>query len=232
MEDVSPFRREQPRPVSELIEELILARGLRPGDKLPTEPEFATELGVGRNAVREAVRWLAGLGVIEVRHGYGMYLPDVSLATLSDGVSFWSRLAAPAGQDPQRAIVEVRSILETSLAGQVVRLVGPAEINLMREALAEMEGRAAVGEHAPEADGRFHEALYRPLDNWILIGLLRAFWDSFQELHSPAARDATPDQIVRYHRDILEAVERRDGQAAAEAMQRHFDPLRPLGETE
>lgn len=82
------FRR-QPQPsVKDLMKELILARGLRPGDKLPTEPEFAAELGVGRNAVREAVRSLETLGIIEVRHGYGMYLPDVSLATLSEGFRF------------------------------------------------------------------------------------------------------------------------------------------------
>lgn len=225
MNQPQSFRR-QPQPgVKDLMKELILARGLKPGDKLPTEPEFAAELGVGRNAVREAVRSLQALGIIEVRHGYGMYLPDVSLATLSEGISFWSRLSLRDGLEALRPIAEVRSVMETSLITHVVGRLSDGDLAEMAAQVQTMAERASHGQRSMDADRRFHEILYRPLDNWIMIGLLRAFWDSYSEIDSAADWEASPEEIVKQHRQILTALRKRDEAAAVRAMERHFRPV-------
>lgn len=225
MSQPQAFRR-QPQPsVKDLMKELILARGLKPGDRLPTEPEFSAELGVGRNAVREAVRALQSLGIIEVRHGYGMYLPEVSLATLSEGISFWSRLSLRDGLEALRPIAEVRSVMEISLITHVVGRLSDEDLDEMAAEVKTMADRAAKGQRSMDADRRFHEILYRPLDNWIMIGLLRAFWDSYCEIDFHGDWEASPKEIVTQHRQILSALREGDERDAVKAMERHFRPV-------
>lgn len=218
-----PYRRPaQPR-VEDLLQAYIIDHRFRPGDRLPTEAAFCEELGVSRNAVREAMRSLQSLGILEIRHGYGAYLSDVSLPRLADGLAFWGKLLSRDGDHVLRRIAEVRRMIETALVGQVVGLLTEQDFVELREALAVIEDASTHHERAYDADRRFHEILYRPLDNWVLTGFLRALWDSTRELtgSKPPVHDLslTPD----LHRGILAALEAEDAAAATKAMHEHFD---------
>src|SRR5690554_3018227 len=68
------------------ITTLILERGLLPGDPLPTEQELMAELGVGRNSLREAIKVLQALGIIDTRHGFGMFVAEENLNALHDSL--------------------------------------------------------------------------------------------------------------------------------------------------
>ena len=70
------------------ILELILERDLVPGDPLPTENELTAALGVGRNTLRESLKALQALGVIEIRHGFGMFVAPSNFEALTDGLTF------------------------------------------------------------------------------------------------------------------------------------------------
>ena len=97
----------------------------------------------------------------------------------------------------------------------------------LEETVTEMERRAADGEYAPEADWRFHETLYRRLDNDFVLELIRVFWRVFHSLDARLPRgDGTPRVTAAWHRDILEALRGKDEPALAAAMEAHFDGIR------
>lgn len=215
------FRRPTSPSVEDLLKDLIVGRHFGPGDKLPTELEFADELGVSRSTVREALRSLRALGIVEIRHGYGLYVAETSLARLADGLSFWSRLFERDGQEVVQLIAEVRRVLECQLIGEVIGKQSEEDFRDMSEAISEIASEADRGARAFDADRRFHEALYRPLENWILVALLRAFWDSTAELLDVAP--AFPlGQIAAQHQRILDALQQADRIGAIAAMEDHF----------
>lgn len=220
-----PFRRRAQPSVETLLKDLIVDRGYRPGDKLPTEVDFADELGVSRSAVREAMRSLQTLGILEIRHGHGIYLSAASLAKLSDGLSFWSRLLGTDSPSVIHLIAEVRQRLEVGLIADVVGKLTDDDFADLAAAVAEIDRRAQQGERALDADRRFHEVLYRPLDNWVLTGLLHAFWDSTKEAAADHAPDFPLTDIARDHQRVLDALVAQDVAAATQAMHAHFEPL-------
>lgn len=219
------YVRKAPPSVEELLKDLLVDRGYRPGDKLPTELDFAAELQVSRNAVREALRSLQTLGVVEIRHGHGIYLSSVSLARISDGLSFWGRLLERDGEEVLGLIAEVRCALEVSLLPDAIERVTDTDIEEMTEAVQEIEKLAAQGKRALNADRRFHETLYRPLENWVLLGLLRAFWDSTAQIVDSVRPKLPVDEAAAHHLAILDAVKQRDTEKAVAAMKVHFGPF-------
>jgi DNA-binding FadR family transcriptional regulator len=221
MAEQRSFRRPTPPSVEDLLKDFIIERQFGPGDKLPTELEFADELGVSRNAVREALRSLRALGVVEIKHGHGLYVAPLSLARLADGLSFWSRLLMRDGEEVIQLIAEVRRVLECQLVGEITGKLTADDFAEMQAAVDDIARQADQGMRAFDADRRFHEALYRPLDNWILIGLLRAFWDSAAELVDSAPAESL-SWVAAQHQDILDALAAEDPAAAVQAMEIHF----------
>ena len=102
------------------VMQLILDRGLRAGAPLPTEAELMESLGVSRNSVREALKALQALDIVEIRHGYGTYVGEASLTPLIDGLTF--RTLAQQGDDTGALaeILQVREVLEEGLVRRVV----------------------------------------------------------------------------------------------------------------
>jgi len=213
----------QPR-VEDLLQAYIIDHGFRPGDRLPTEATFCDELGVSRNAVREAMRSLQSLGILEIRHGYGAYLSDVSLPRLADGLAFWGKLLTrESGDHVLRQIAEVRSMIETNLVGTVVGKLSEQDFADLRECLRQLEAASSHDERPYDADRRFHEILYRPLHNWVLTGFLRALWDSTRELVGDEPDTGGLSLLPQQHRTIVEALEAGDAEAATRAMHEHFE---------
>ena len=93
-QEVSPARfsaQLRSRALQTRIMDLILDRGLDVGDAMPTESELSAELGVGRNTVRESLKVLQALGVIEIRHGFGMFVAPNNFSALVSGLTFRGR---------------------------------------------------------------------------------------------------------------------------------------------
>src|SRR5437870_1218229 len=92
---------------------LILDRGLRPGDKLPSERELMVHLSVGRSSLREAIRTLGALGMVEVAVGSGMYVADGGTSALTRPLS-WGLLM---GGQSTRDVIDARRVIEVELVG-------------------------------------------------------------------------------------------------------------------
>lgn len=209
------------------IKELILQRGLVAGDPLPTESELMEELGVSRNSVREALKALQAVGIVDIRHGFGMFVGRMSLAGLVDELAFHSRITLQDSRNALAHLVEVREILETGLVQRLIDLGPGADLAPVAEVMARMEEEALVGVVPPETDRLFHDVLYRPLGNPVVSQLLGAFWDVYHRLRDHlGAPDEPPLDVARRHRDIYAAVLEADKAAAVAAVHAHFDGVR------
>lgn len=209
--------------IKDRIKRIIMERGLLIGDPLPTEAELVRILGVSRNTLREAIRSLQTLGTVEVRHGHGTFVGDFSMDPFVDGLTF--RILSDMRRNIRTVheLLELRQVIESGLIARAVEKLTADDLAELRRLVAGMEMHAMRGEAAPIEDRAFHEALYRPLENGLVIQLLQAFWDVFRIVRDKLPGKPPPLTVTAaQHRDILNAVESRDPRAAAQAMAEHF----------
>lgn len=209
--------------VQQRIKQLILERNLAVGDPMPTEFELVDELDVSRNSLREALKALQAVGIVDIKHGFGMYVGSMSLGALVDELTFHARISRQNGHNDLAHLVEVREVLERGLIDQVIERGLADETPELDEIMVKMEAEAAAGGVTPDTDRRFHELLYQPLANPIVSQLLNAFWDVYNALrHDLAPAEESPLEIALRHREIYDALRAHDRPAAAVAMSAHF----------
>lgn len=203
------------------IIELIDRRQLRAGDPLPPEPRLMEEFGVARNSVREALRTLQALGIVEIRHGYGTFVGDASMAALSPSLLFRTRARSRDDLRGLSDLLEVRQILETELTRKVVG------DGALLSSLGECVDRMADPATAAAADRRFHELICEAAGNDLALELIRLFWDVYRQTEALiGATTSRPAGLVAKHQRILEAVAAGDGAAISEAVSEHFAEIR------
>jgi DNA-binding FadR family transcriptional regulator len=213
--------------VQQRIKQLILERGLAVGDPMPTEFELVDELDVSRNSLREALKALQAVGIVEIRHGFGMYVGSMSLGALVDELTFHARISKAQGRDDLTHLVDVREVLERGLVEQVIDRGLAAGNTELDEIMRRMDEEARDGFVTPETDRLFHELLYKPLANPIVNQLLAAFWDVYRTLqHDLAPVQQEAADVAQRHRDIYEALRGADKTAARTAMAAHFRGIR------
>ena len=227
--------------IQDRITRFIIERGFRPGDPLPAEADLARALGISRPSLREAMKALQSLGVVEARHGSGTYVGNFSLGPLVDGLAFRIRIDLTQNVQTIRELLEIRLILESSLVARVAAERTPEQIARLETLVATMERRGAAGEEFPEEDRVFHEVLYRPLGNTLVVTLLQAFWDVLSRVRADLTLSPANPAVTAFdHRRILDAIVAGDGHAAAAAMTVHFsgiqariqEPVPPAGRRE
>ncbi|WP_335980837.1 FadR/GntR family transcriptional regulator [Streptomyces sp. CA2R106] len=219
--DAPRARGRQPS-VQDRITDLIVELDLDPGDALPPEPELMRALGVSRNSVREALKGLQALGIVDVRHGYGTYVGTAQLLSMAPGLLFHARLAVRREHPGAlRDIVEVRALLESGLIRRSAVELSGADLDRLQ---AELDALAADGAAArADHDRRFHELLYEPLGNALALQLIALFWGVYRQLEGEVGKARTDhEQVVRQHRTVLAALRSRDADAAAAAIAEHF----------
>ncbi|MFC0532757.1 FadR/GntR family transcriptional regulator [Phytohabitans kaempferiae] len=209
---------ESQRGLQEAIKELIVRRGLAPGSPLPTEPELMAELSVSRHPLREAVKALQALGIVDVRHGLGTYVGRLSFAPLEAGVAFHARLSLRGDRREIGDLALIREVLEVGLARQVLARADEADLDTLEHAVAEMERAAAEGRHCPEADRLFRETLYAPLRDELVSDLLRVFWSVFDKVEAELPGAAETPRVAAAHRDILDALRGGDARQLTAAL--------------
>ncbi|MFJ9410924.1 FadR/GntR family transcriptional regulator [Streptomyces sp. NPDC101393] len=215
------------RDIQDRIKRLIIDQRLASGAALPTEPELMALLGVSRNSVREALKALQAMGIVDIRHGFGTYVGPMSMAPMSEGLAFRTVAGHLRGEDSLRQLLELREAVETGL---IARLAGRA----CDEDLAELDGlvaqmgrEAADGAVAAGTDRAFHAALYRGLANPLLSEVLDAFWEAFHRVRTDlVATTADPRSTWRQHQEIVAAVRAGDAVRAERAVRTHFDNIR------
>jgi DNA-binding FadR family transcriptional regulator len=219
--------RQAQQEILDQIKELILSEGLGPGDPMPTEAELVDRLGVGRNSVREALKALQAVDLIEIRHGFGTFVGSCSLTPFSGALVFRGRRSLRADRHDVYEIVDLREALEAGLVGQLISVMTEEDLELLGERLADLKQLAGQGQAGADADRAFHEQLFAPLNNQLTSELLRVFWDVYHDLATELPPDdLDAESIYAIHADIYAAVAARDADRAARAIHEHFVGIR------
>ncbi len=187
------------------IRSLIVAGSLAPGSRIG-QGELADRLGISRGSVREALRRLAGDGFVEFEVNRGFFVAEVGL-------------------DDVRQRLEARLALEPEIARLAASRRSEADLELMRETIA-AEGSARTSDEVHDASRAFHAAVVGATRNQAFTKLLDALWIADVGRRLLAQRSRTEDwqdHDVDEHREILEALEARDGEGAARLMRAHVE---------
>jgi DNA-binding FadR family transcriptional regulator len=205
--------------VQESLKNYIEANQLRAGDPLPPEAFLAQQLGVGRNSVREAIKALESIGILETRRGIGIFVKEFSFKPLLDNLAYGL-------QDSLREVEELREIrrvLETGLIGKTIDMISPDDLAALRDVTARMKERAERHESFAAEDQLFHQLLFRCQNNHMLSALIDIFWTAFNKASNFNDLDnPNPLDTWRDHHEIVEAVARKDVEQARKRLDDHY----------
>lgn len=204
------------------IQDLIAEKHLQPGDRLPGERELAEALSVSRASVREALRVLDYIGVMEVRPGEGTFVPVTPPTPLDP--SMYSLLS---NRTFLLDLLEARRILEEGIVHLAARNATRDDLDALEEFLAARERGLATGKHDVAGDLAFHAMLAEASGNPVLFSAMRHLNEMWLQAREKTGRKRTsPQKALHFHRQILAAVRRRQPAAARRALRRHLDDMR------
>lgn len=205
--------------VQEGLRDYIESNGLKAGDALPPETLLAQQMGVSRNSIREAIKSLESLGVLETRRGIGVFVREFTFQPLLDSLTFG---LGPGLRDIDE-LREIRRVLETGLIARSVELMSDEDVAELRAVTARMRERAERGEGFAEEDQLFHELLFRCQSNKMLTSLIDVFWRAFYKVSNFAnLANSDPMSTWRDHHEIVEAVAARDADRARARLDEHY----------
>lgn len=194
---------------------------LKAGDKLPTELQFAEQFEVSRGVVREAMTQLQSMGYIRRRPKDGTYIQENALSNISRPVGDLIRRAAYSD------LLDFRESLETRMAEIVIDRASDEEIDEIIESL----GTAHYGEEHLSLDHYFHYKLAQASRNTFYMNFIDTYYDLLEEMAELFTRDRRRWELVnKEHRDIAEAISRRDKDGARNAMALHLCNIRKMEE--
>jgi DNA-binding FadR family transcriptional regulator len=211
--------------VQESLRRYIEDNSLKAGDPLPPESFLAQQLGVGRNSVREAIKALESLGVLETRRGVGIFVKEFSFQPLLDNLAY----GLQASLRDVEELREIRRVLETGLIDKTIEMISPEDIAALRAVTKRMRERAERNESFAEEDQQFHQLLFRCQQNNMLSALIDIFWTAFYKASNFADLDnPTPLATWKDHHEIVEAVAAKDVDRARRRLAEHYSGIQQV----
>jgi len=201
------------------IREYITENGFGPGHKLPGEAWFAAQLEVGRPLIREAMKGLEAVGMIEARKGVGRFVrafdPDAYLSNYTTQMLLSSF--------SEQELNETRCLLEITMAADAVSRLTDEDIADIEGLWARIQAAAARGEPDTEADLGLHKAIMRRAGNSLIVAMHDAVYALAvrQKADRPYAPEKAREDLAE-HAAIVRAATSRDGRAARAALVAHF----------
>jgi DNA-binding FadR family transcriptional regulator len=208
------------RQIADQLSALIASGEFAEGSRLPSERDLAAQLGVSRPSVREALIALEVAGKVEVRVGAGIFVAARRPVVAAPD-------PAKEGQGPFE-LLRARWLIEGEIAAEAARSAKPDELEVVRNAVAEMARSQNQRREAEAADRDFHIGIAKATHNSALVLVVQDLWDRGRgaiwkrmehHFQTPELRAAT----LRDHRAILTALEARDGRGSRAAMRRHLE---------
>lgn len=217
--------------IARTLQRLIHDRQLKPGDRLPSERALAEQLGVSRPPVREAIRTLAGQGLLTTRRGGGTYL-QTDLVNWPE-----TRIQPLAGllQDDihyRYDVLEARHTLESDTAWYAALRATQQDKDNIRRCLDDMLEQQAGGNAVltARADARLHLAIAEASHNLVLVQIMRGLFDvllssiekSLGAMFQPDAH-GTIDELTLQHRSLVRAILEGDAERARDTIRHHLE---------
>lgn len=208
------------------IKLMINTGDLKKGDKLPTEREMSEQLQVSRASVREALRALEVIGLIESRQGAGNFIRESFGGALFEPLSIVFTIEKSTGDD----IYEIREILELETVKLAAARISEEELKSMEETVEEMINCNDESRNI-ELDKQFHYTIAKASGNMLIINFLQVISELIDEFIKDSRRKILVEQdnkgrLMRIHYGIYEALKDRNPDKAYDSMKEHFVIIR------
>lgn len=212
--------------VVDQIKEMVRVGQIKKGDKLPTERVMAEELQVSRTSIREAMRALEVVGLIESRQGAGNYIREEFDDVLLEPLSIVFMLQNGTNKD----IFELREVLELSTIFLSVMRISDEELKKLGE-LVERFKTSRDEEENVKIDSEFHSIIVKGANNVLITNLLEGVSELVDKFISEGRRAILSDEgnrgkLLDFHEKIYLAIKNRDAYSAYTHMQEHFQLIK------
>jgi GntR family transcriptional repressor for pyruvate dehydrogenase complex len=211
--------------VADQIKEMILQGHLQPGDRLPSERDFAETFGVSRATIREALRSLSAIGMISIRQGDGSFVEQFKIEGLLEPLATLFQL--DGAEDELESFSEVREILEVEMVALAAERASETDIENINRALEAMVEEVRSGGIGDVADADFHLAIAKSCKNPLLVKLMEVVANLMKCTYQASRKQLFLDQkslaeIYNTHHDVLKAIETRNPKEAKKRMRNHL----------
>lgn len=201
--------------VAEQIIRMIEEGTLQEGDKLPSEPEFAKQLGISRGILREGLAQLRAQGIISRKPKDGTYILPLKVG--KDGLTQSTQRMIKASSF--RNIMEMRDAIEQKAAVLAVERATDEELEELREILLNPEQYT----HKNDLDYYFHYRLVELSGNSIFMGIINTYFEEIRQIRDSNLNNASHNvEVQAEHLAIINAICRRDSAAAVVAVENHM----------
>jgi GntR family transcriptional repressor for pyruvate dehydrogenase complex len=206
------------------VRQAVFEGRLQPGDALGSENQLAANFGVSRVTVRDAIRSLEATGVVEIRTGVkgGVRVASGDPYRFADGLAIQLKLV---GLNPADALAAQLG-LEWVAAELAAANATPDDLRALKRLLDESAGLVETDAAFAETGGDFHTAIAEASHNWAIITSLRAIRELLNQMHRPVRDASLHRRAQRYHTQLYQAIEARDGAKAGQLMRHHISLIR------
>ena len=211
--------------VADRIRMLILNGTFPPGNPLPSERLMTKRLGVSRGSLRDGLRMLEMIGLLETRHGQGTFPHELTV----------DRLVAPLASvmtyrhDLQEELMDVRRMFEPAVARVAATRVTDEDLAALQYILDAQRRKLETGQSTIVEDTAFHAALAKCTRNRVAVSIMATLNDLLVESRKLTLKQqGRPAQSIQGHEAVVAALRRRDAEAAATAMSKHIDQIADL----
>jgi GntR family transcriptional repressor for pyruvate dehydrogenase complex len=205
----------------------ITEHNMQPGDTLPSERELCIQLSASRPSLREALRMLEMVGLVQTRRGGRAVVGSFDLKLLTE----WIGRSIPRSNENMHGLLGVRDLLEVRAAELSAERITDEQLAEIEENLRVTAEKVSRGEDVLDEDTLFHDVIFRSCGNAVLQRLGDVIAGLVIDLrHEVLAGAGGGERMVETHRRVANALAARDPEAAAEAMRAHMRSVTALAE--
>jgi GntR family transcriptional repressor for pyruvate dehydrogenase complex len=223
---IEPIKKTRiPEEVADRIRVLILDGTFPPGQPLPSERLLAERFDVSRGSIRDALRILEMIGLLETLHGQGTFPRELTV----------DRLVAPLASvmayrhDLRDELLDVRRMFEPAVARVAATRATEEDFADLQRILDAQRGKLKTGRSTIVEDTAFHAALARCTRNRVVVSIMAILNDLLVESRALSLRqEGRPQRSTEGHEAVVAALRRRDAEGAAQAMYTHIDQIADL----
>ena len=211
--------------VADRIRMLVLDGTFPVGRPLPSERLLRERFAVSRGSIRDALRMLEMIGLLETRHGQGTFPQELTV----------DRLVAPLAsvmtyrQDLRDELMDVRRMFEPAVARAAATRATDEDFSDFQRILDAQRRKLETGRSAIVEDTAFHAALARSTHNRVVVSIMATLNDLLVESRTLALKQkGRPERSMEGHEAVVAALRRREAEGAARAMYKHIDQIADL----